>query len=72
METIRAIKRSKGKRITIDLPEALRGEEIEIIILPVSNHRKLKKDKLEALLLSESSLAKDWNKDVEDQVWADL
>lgn len=54
------------------MPEALRGEEIEIIILPVSNHRKLKKDKLEALLLSESSLAKDWNKDVEDQVWADL
>lgn len=73
MEAIREIRRTRGHRVTINLPERFSGLEVEIIVLPLSRgKRRIKTDKLEALLLSESSLKKDWNADEEDQAWKNL
>ena len=71
MEAIREIKKSKGRTITIDLPERFSGMEMEVIVLPLSKKQGIKLDKLECLLLNESGL-EDWNKVAEDQAWKSL
>ena len=52
-----------------DLPEPLQREVYEFIQLLRS---KVDSDKFNGLLLSESSLAKDWNTPEEDAAWASL
>ena len=34
MRVVREIRRISGKRITIDLPDAFRGKEVEILVIP--------------------------------------
>jgi hypothetical protein len=72
MQAIREIKRVSGQKITIALPKSFSGTEVEIIILPAKPKRPLATDKIEALLLSESALKKDWNRREEEEAWKNL
>ena len=72
MEAIREIKKLKGHKVTIDLPEEFSGLEIEVIVLPLVSKSSSRKESFESLFLSESALKKDWNKPSEDKAWENL
>lgn len=69
MEAIREIKKIIDHKVTINLPKSFKSDEVEVIVLPL---RKNKTAISEPMLLSEASLAKDWNKTEEDLAWKNL
>lgn len=71
MEAIREIKRVSGRRVTVDLPISFKNIAVEIIILPLGKKTKKTED-IEPLLLSESTLKKDWIRPQEDRAWKNL
>ena len=72
MEAIREIKKVHGRRVIVDLPVRFKNTSVEIIILPLQGKESQKTDNMEALLLSESSLKKDWGRPQEDKAWKNL
>ena len=52
-----------------DRPDGFIKKLLDFILLP---KMKLSRGKQEALILSESSLAKDWLRAEEDEAWQDL
>lgn len=48
------------------------GNEVEVIVLIDPDHAYKKDNAFEIMLMSESSLAKDWLRPEEDEAWKDL
>ena len=66
METIHEIRKITDHKIVITLPRSFQGKEVEVIVLP------FKPKVAETMLLSEASLAKDWNNTEENKAWENL
>lgn len=54
MQVHKQIKKVKNRKITIDIPENLDGEEVEVVIIPID---KISQKKLKGLLLSGPTLS---------------
>ena len=72
MEAIREIKKLRGHRVTLNLPERFSNLEVEVIVFPLKSQKVKTNGHTEVLNISESALKKDWNLPREDKAWQSL
>ena len=72
MEAIREIKKLRGHRVTLNLPERFSNLEVEVIVFPLKSPKVKTNGHTEVLSMSESALKKDWNLPREDKAWQNL
>ncbi len=68
MEAIRQVAMVKNNQLVLSLPEHFEHQRVEVIILPCDVDSEIS----ETALLSESVLARDWERPEEDRAWAHL
>ena len=72
MEAIREIKKLRGHKVTLNLPERFSNLEVEVIVFPLKAQKVKTNGHTEVLNMSESALKKDWNLPREDKAWQSL
>ncbi len=66
MQAFKQLSKIKNGKITIDVPPDFEAEEVEVIILPVEESLKSKRERLKKLLLSAPTLSKEELKEFEE------